>query len=273
MLLSPTLLSLIHSSVKRKHIGHFEQAASRMKIMFESVGEGATHGLEHGLKVCLNAAHAISQDFSHLNHHDKAIVLMAALLHDVGDKKIFKNNTRPYQQAIEIMEDIKFPWPHETLIQISLVSYSANGINKNYGPISFPDHYFIARDADRNEALGAIGLARIYAYGMQVERPIYCNDTPRPRNAEELYMMSSISCAKGKNMPNTTMDYMIGHLIPRRVMSSGSKYLCHMANQRFEIIKQVCLFFGDRGAIDLNDFVRFTEGDMEATYILHGGIV
>lgn len=101
---------------------------------------------------------------------DQFIVEMAALLHDIADHKAHNGD-------YEIGEKTAREW----LSQFDLDEQQINEIAEIVGNISFskggePMHTkegMIVQDADRLEALGAIGVARCFAYGGNKQRLIY----------------------------------------------------------------------------------------------------
>ena len=114
----------------------------------------------------------------HIARHEKVnlfIVELGALLHDIadskfhgGDEQIGPQKAREFLQSIEVDEDI------------------INHIEKIISNISFkggnlPQHFKspeldVIQDADRLDALGAIGIARTFNYGGHKGRTIYNPD-------------------------------------------------------------------------------------------------
>jgi len=94
------------------------------------------------------------------------VTKLVALLHDVDDKKIRKANFN--SQAKFLLDKYKYPEKTQTsvLLAISEISFSANL------PTSSIEAK-IVQDADRLDALGAIGVARTFTYGGSKGIPIY----------------------------------------------------------------------------------------------------
>ena len=97
------------------------------------------------------------------------IIEMAALLHDLDDWKI--NGDEKGGRAVAWLKNIK---ASENEIQkikeiIDQVSYKGAGVSTNATSIEAK----IVQDADRLDAIGAIGIARTFAYGGNKGRPIY----------------------------------------------------------------------------------------------------
>ena len=99
---------------------------------------------------------------------DKEICLLGAILHDVDDDKISPETHKNKDNARKFLNDISYPQEKiEFLCKIiGEVSFS-EGIK----PES-PEGQ-IVQDADRLDAIGAIGIARTFAYGGNKGREIY----------------------------------------------------------------------------------------------------
>ena len=100
---------------------------------------------------------------------NRFIIEMAALLHDVDDWKI--NGNEKGGRVIAWLKNIK---TDETEIEkiveiIDQVSYKGAGVTTNATSIEAK----IVQDADRLDAIGAIGIARTFAYGGNKGRSIY----------------------------------------------------------------------------------------------------
>jgi uncharacterized protein len=98
------------------------------------------------------------------------IIEMAALLHDIPDEKLNESiekgeeKLETFLQAIPLTDNEK---KHIKQI-IATISYKG-GINSELSTIEAK----IVQDADRLDAIGAIGIARAFAYGGKKGQPIY----------------------------------------------------------------------------------------------------
>jgi len=100
------------------------------------------------------------------------VVLLAALLHDVADSKFYDGDeTVGPRLAWEFLEGQQVP--EEIIIQvvniIENISFKGGNFEKKYHSIELD----IVQDADRLDALGAIGIARTFNYGGFKNRPMY----------------------------------------------------------------------------------------------------
>lgn len=151
-------------------------------------GEGSGHDWWHIHRVHNNAK-LILQTETSANHF---IVEMAALLHDIVDPKVEdaltldelrdyleKDRSRPMPTGIGISpKDID-----HILHIVDNMSYSKNVGNKK--ELSLEGR--IVQDADRLDAIGAIGIARCFTYGGTKGREIYNPETPfiEPKDTAE----------------------------------------------------------------------------------------
>ncbi|PKP05352.1 MAG: phosphohydrolase [Bacteroidetes bacterium HGW-Bacteroidetes-6] len=142
-----------------------ETVSERIKAVFSSDGSG--HDIEHVMRVF-----RLSRKIAVAEKADLLLVSLAALLHDVGDYKLSGNGNENHRDSvnrllaelelsrstiesvIEIVENISFKGNETTDVQLSLEGQCV-------------------RDADRLDAMGAIGVARTFAYGAIHKRPMY----------------------------------------------------------------------------------------------------
>jgi uncharacterized protein len=119
---------------------------------------------------------------------DLFVIQMGALLHDVwdykrynGDEAICKNKCLEYLKSIGL-DDL---CSEEISNLVSLVSFKGMK-NKIDGKSK---ELMIVQDADRLDAIGAIGLARAFAYGGHINRELYNPEVmPNPNMTKEQYI-------------------------------------------------------------------------------------
>jgi uncharacterized protein len=103
---------------------------------------------------------------------DLFVVEMGALLHDIADHKFHGgDDTLGPKVAREYLQQFDISKPQmDAIVQIvEEVSFKGAGVPT---PISTKEGA-IVQDADRLDAIGAIGVARTFAYGGAKNRPIY----------------------------------------------------------------------------------------------------
>ena len=142
------------------------------------------------------------------------IIEMAALLHDLDDWKMSSNSnlsrTRNWLKKMKISETDK-----EKIIScIEQVSFKGAGVETI---VSFLEAG-IVQDADRLDAIGAIGIARTFAYGAGKDRLIYHPDVkPESHNSFEEY--------KKTNAPTINHFYEKLLLLKNRLNTETAKNL------------------------------------------------
>ena len=121
---------------------------------------------------------------------DKEIIQLAALLHDISDHKY--NGGDFEKGAQESYKIIKDHGGHEKVALkvsaiISQISYKGASVMDE--SISLEGR--IVRDADRLDAIGAIGIARAFAYGGSKGRPLFDPKIkPVNHSSKEAYLNS-----------------------------------------------------------------------------------
>jgi uncharacterized protein len=127
------------------------------------VTEITAHDFEHTLRVMKIATH-----IGKILDADIEVIQVASLAHDIIDKKVSKNIVQSKQKMIH---------------KLSSLGYESNFIqhiftiieNMSYSSGRTPDSLEgkIVQDADRIDAIGAIAIARTFAYGGSMNRKIY----------------------------------------------------------------------------------------------------
>ena len=108
---------------------------------------------------------------------DLEIIELAALLHDISDHKL---NGGILNAGGQVAYDYLIQSGYDTTRAMQVkeivdgVSYKGAHVSDNMKTIEGK----IVQDADRLDAIGAIGIARSFAYGGSKFRPIYLPDTP-----------------------------------------------------------------------------------------------
>ncbi len=138
-----------------------EQALEYIKKLFQNNSDG--HDAAHSIRVYTNAR-KIAEEYPEC---DLTVVSLAALLHDVDDHKLFDTvnnmNARTFLKDRQVADSV-----------IERICEVINGVSfsKNRGKRPATLEGKIVQDADRLDAMGAIGIARTFAYGGKVGRPL-----------------------------------------------------------------------------------------------------
>ncbi len=130
-----------------------EQAVVYIRELFRDNAGG--HDAEHTLRVWHNAMLIAGSEPA----CDRKITALAALLHDADDHKLF--HTENNENARRFLEGrVSGDETEKICTCINSVSFS-----RNRGKIPEILEGKIVQDADRLDAMGAIGIARTFAYG------------------------------------------------------------------------------------------------------------
>lgn len=137
----------------------------------------ASHDWQHIERVRQNAREILKG-----HQADDFLVELAVLLHDVSDPKYKKQGEDPESEILAKL-DLTAAQKRQIAAIISSVSFKGgNGTP----PASI--EAAIVQDADRLDAIGAIGIARTFAYGGAKGRKLYdWEETPRQEMTEEQY--------------------------------------------------------------------------------------
>jgi len=152
---------------------------SYVKEIFKNDSSG--HDYFHSIRV-----YKLAMKIAESETCDKGIVMMSALLHDVDDRKLFQTvnfaNTRKILQDCMVLQA-----EIERVIEI-IKSVSFKGIDS---VIPQTIEGKIVQDADRLDAMGAIGIARAFAYGGSYGRKLYDPEIPIVNEMDEKKYLKS----------------------------------------------------------------------------------
>lgn len=121
----------------------------------------------HHIQRVVNLAHLIHA--SHAPHTSRGIVTLCALLHDVGDKKYLKPGEDSSRLVHTVLTSLGAPDALADKVQtICLgVSYSSEVKDPARVTALIREHpeLAIVQDADRLDAIGAVGIGRAFTFG------------------------------------------------------------------------------------------------------------
>ncbi len=133
----------------------------------------SAHDFEHTMRVYKNAQKICKKEKA-----NEKLVLSAALLHDIvsypkSDRRSKISSIKSAKKSKQILEKFDFSKEEITIISDAIRDHS---FSQNKTPKTLEGK--ILQDADRLDALGAIGIARVFATGGSLNRPFYNIDDP-----------------------------------------------------------------------------------------------
>lgn len=139
----------------------------------------SAHDFEHVMRVFKNAQNICKKE----NANEK-LVLSAVLLHDIisyqkSDNRSKLSSIKSAEESKKILK--KFNFTKEE-IQIVSDAIRDHSFSRNKIPATIEGK--ILQDADRLDAIGAIGIARVFAVGGSEKRPFYNIKDPFCKNRE-----------------------------------------------------------------------------------------
>lgn len=138
-----------------------ERAVRYIETLFRDNAGG--HDAAHTLRVYRNAMRIADKEPG----CDRETVALAALLHDADDQKLFATEDNAHARAFLEENNVPADRQEQIVAAINAVSFTQN---RGRRPETLEGQ--IVQDADRLDALGAIGIARTFAYGGERGRPM-----------------------------------------------------------------------------------------------------
>jgi len=154
-------------------------------------------------------------------------VCIAALLHDVNDKKLLKKGVEPIDLVVFLSDcGLEIEIANHIVAIIDNISFKGASVEQIVPDIETA----IVMDADRLDAIGAIGIARAFAYGGATGHDLYEPDErPEMHSDEESYfanrhctvnhfheklllLKDRMNTDTGKQMAQKRHNYMINFL-------------------------------------------------------------
>ena len=222
-------------SLEQKQI--LNKAKEYIKDIFKEDSSG--HDVEHSLRVLKNAMD-ISKNILLNNKEINLkifIVSLSAILHDVDDYKLKNyNKDNPYQNLLKFLELNNINDKQD----IELIKEIITEVSFKAGETKIPKTLEgkIVQDADRLDAIGAIGIARAFAFGGSKKRKIY-----DVKNIDELYMrnfepfnMDNVSFEQYKNEKSDTVTHFYEKLLKLENMMNTEQAKI-IAHKRTEFMK------------------------------------
>ncbi|NJM94476.1 MAG: HD domain-containing protein [Cytophagales bacterium] len=150
-------------------------------------GLEAGHDWWHVYRVWQNAKAIVASEPG----ANKLVVELGALFHDIADSKFHRGDE---SLAPRLTRACLSEWgcPDQVLDQVVFIVENVSFRGASVPLVAGPLELQIVRDADRLDALGAIGIARAFSFGGYRQRPFYDPELPpRPGMTSEEYKQRS----------------------------------------------------------------------------------
>jgi uncharacterized protein len=168
-------------------------------------GDASGHDFDHTMRV-FHMATTIARE----ENADMETVQLAALLHDVDDRKLSPQTCENKDNAVSFLREngVNQEKIKEIIQIISQISFSAG----NGAPSTLEG--MCVQDADRLDAIGAIGIGRAFAFGGSRGRRIHdpegkdTTTTIQHFYDKLLLLKDRMNTATGKNLANMRHQFM-----------------------------------------------------------------
>jgi uncharacterized protein len=189
-----------------KHKALFTSINEFVHAYMSQPGHDNSHDYDHILRVTSNANRILAAELkaNPSASYDTSALFLAALLHDVGDHKYAKPGEDVENQISALLHERGADFALASKVQsiVKHVSYT-HEVRNPRAVIATLQQYpelAIVQDADRLDAIGAVGAARCFSYGAAK-----CPDKPMTRAIdhfeEKLYKLADMMKTKsGKEM-------------------------------------------------------------------------
>ena len=182
---------------------------SYIKALFAGSSDG--HDLDHSLRVYKNAL-AIASNYPEA---DMDLISLSALLHDVDDHKLFQTENNSNARTFLKNQNVPEETIEEIVKIINCVSFS-----KNKGKTPETIEGKIVQDADRLDAMGAIGIARTFAYGGKKGRSL--QDSVQHFHDKLLLLRDTLNTDEARDLADKRHEFMVKFLEELSEESLGS---------------------------------------------------
>ena len=184
-----------------------------VKQYFENEGSG--HDWWHIYRV-----KKMALKISEIEGGDLFLIEMAALLHDLDDWKLFENESHKTSKTSVWLHKLELE--KNTIQRIEEIIGQVSFKGANVVVVAKSVEAQIVQDADRLDAIGAIGIARTFAYGGSKGRLLYDPDV-------KSVMHDDFEDYKNNNAPTINHFYEKLLLLKERM---NTKYAKTMARKR-----------------------------------------
>ncbi|MCM3091210.1 MULTISPECIES: HD domain-containing protein [unclassified Cytobacillus] len=187
-----------------------------------TLGDDTTgHDWHHIERVRRNALYIAKKE----QKGDSFLIEMAALLHDIPDAKLNTSGEAGERKLSDFLEQLEISEEASSSIKAIIDSVSFKG-GHNIRVLSAEAQ--IVQDADRLDAIGAVGIARAFAYGGKKGQLIY---------DPSLVIRKEMSEEEYRNGRSSSINHFYEKLLKLRDLLNTDAAM-EMAEERHEFIEQ-----------------------------------
>ena len=202
--------------------------------------DSSGHDYEHSLRVYKNAMDISSQIIRQQENIKLNIFIigLSALLHDIDDYKTKNyNKDNPFQNLDSFIKENKITNENDIKLIKEIISEVSFKAGETKTPKTLEGK--IVQDADRLDAIGAIGIARAFAFGGSRKRKLYDEENINElakRNFEP-FDMTDVTFEQYKNNKTDTVTHFYEKLLKLESMINTEQGKI-IANERTEVMKK-----------------------------------
>ncbi|MBQ9264966.1 MAG: HD domain-containing protein [Clostridia bacterium] len=176
-----------------------EAAKAYVRLLFQNNAGG--HDAAHTMRVYRNALKIAGREPG----ADLELVSLAALLHDADDYKLFHTENNANARSFLLSQNMAQNQIEAIITAINSVSFSQN---RGRRPKTLEGK--IVQDADRLDAIGAVGIARTFAFGGEHGRSL--DASIQHFHDKLLLLKDEMNTAAAREMAEERHAYMIAFL-------------------------------------------------------------
>ncbi|MDH3253357.1 MAG: HD domain-containing protein [Acidobacteriota bacterium] len=187
----------------------------------------ASHGLDHVKRVV-----RIAKRLGNLEGAEVEVVVPAAWLHDCvmiekDSPDRARASTLAADRALEYLLELQYPHRHLKAVHHAIRSHS---FSAGIAPETL--EAAVVQDADRLDALGAVGIARCFTVGGRLGLPLYDEDDPfcRAREADDRHTVLDHFFVKLLRLPES-MRTESGRVEAKRRVRIIEAFLAELAHE------------------------------------------
>ena len=202
--------------------------------------DSSGHDYEHSLRVYKNAIDISSQIIKQQENIKLNIFIigLSALLHDIDDYKTKNyNKDNPFQNLDSFIKENKITNENDIKLIKEIISEVSFKAGETKTPKTLEGK--IVQDADRLDAIGAIGIARAFAFGGSRKRKLYDEENINElakRNFEP-FDMTDVTFEQYKNNKTDTVTHFYEKLLKLESMINTEQGKI-IAKERTEVMKK-----------------------------------